>query len=87
MGSLLTGRTDLTTGYLTRSLRDGCSPRTRSTPPKGKRSVAFGLDWPGWSRGARSVELALETLESYRERYRPVADLAGIGPTVAALQT
>jgi hypothetical protein len=46
--------------------------------PKKKRSVAFGIDWPGWSRGARSPELALETLESYRERYRPVADLAGM---------
>jgi hypothetical protein len=28
--------------------------------PKGKRSVAFGVDWPGWSRGAKSPELALE---------------------------
>jgi hypothetical protein len=46
--------------------------------PKGKRSVAFGLDWPGWSRGAKSAELALEMLESYRERYRPVAGLAGM---------
>jgi hypothetical protein len=46
--------------------------------PKGKRSVAFGLDWPGWSRGAKSAESALETLESYRERYRPVAGLAGM---------
>jgi hypothetical protein len=46
--------------------------------PKGKRSVAFGIDWPGWSRGAKSAELAVETLESYRERYRPVAGLAGI---------
>ena len=46
--------------------------------PKEKRSVAFGIDWPGWSRGARSAELALETLESYRDRYRPVADLAGM---------
>src|SRR4029453_13385396 len=46
--------------------------------PKGKRSVAFGLDWPGWGRGARSAELALETLESYRDRYRPVAELAGM---------
>jgi hypothetical protein len=46
--------------------------------PKGKRSVAFGIDWPGWSRGARSAELALETLESYRERYQPVAGLAGM---------
>jgi hypothetical protein len=46
--------------------------------PRGKRSVAFALDWPGWNRGAKSPELALETLESYRERYRPVADLAGL---------
>jgi hypothetical protein len=46
--------------------------------PKDKRSVAFGLDWPGWSRGAKSASLALETLEAYRERYRPVAALAGM---------
>ena len=46
--------------------------------PKGKRSVAFSLDWPGWNRGAKSAELAVETLESYRERYRPVAELAGM---------
>ena len=46
--------------------------------PKEKRSVAFSIDWPGWSRGARTAELALETLESYRERYRPVASLAGM---------
>jgi hypothetical protein len=45
--------------------------------PKGKRSVAFSIEWPGWSRGARSAELALETLESYRDRYRQVAGLAG----------
>jgi hypothetical protein len=45
---------------------------------KGKRSVAFSLDWPGWSRGAKSAELALQTLESYRARYRPVAELAGM---------
>ena len=46
--------------------------------PKDKRSVAFSLDWPGWSRGAKTVALALDTLESYRERYRPVATLAGM---------
>jgi len=45
---------------------------------KDKRSVAFSLDWPGWSRGAKTPELALETLESYRSRYRPIADLAGM---------
>lgn len=48
--------------------------------PKEKRSVAFAIDWPGWSRGARSAELALERLESYRERYRLVAGLAGMAP-------
>ena len=47
--------------------------------PKDKRAVAFSIDWPGWSRGAKSAELALATLESYRERYRTVADLAGLG--------
>ena len=46
--------------------------------PKEKRSVAFALDWPGWSRGAKTPELALETLESYRERYRPIAALGGM---------
>ncbi len=46
--------------------------------PKDKRSVAFSIDWPGWSRGAKIAELALETLESYRERYRSVASLAGM---------
>ena len=40
--------------------------------------MAFSLDWPGWSRGARSPELALETLEAYRERYRPIAERAGM---------
>jgi hypothetical protein len=45
---------------------------------KDKRSVAFSLDWPGWSRGAKSAELALATLEAYRQRYRPIADLAGM---------
>ena len=46
--------------------------------PKDKKSVAFSLDWPGWSRGAKNGDLALETLESYRERYRPITDLAGM---------
>jgi hypothetical protein len=46
--------------------------------PKDKRSVAFALDWPGWNRGAKTAELAMETLESYRERYRAIADLAGL---------
>jgi hypothetical protein len=48
--------------------------------PKGKRSVALSIDWPGWERGAKTAELALETLESYRERYRSVARLARMAP-------
>ena len=40
--------------------------------------MAFSLDWPGWSRSAKTAALALDTLESYRERYRPVASLAGM---------
>ena len=46
--------------------------------PKGKKSVAVAIDWPGWSRGARSPDGAVEVLETYRERYRPVAALAGM---------
>jgi hypothetical protein len=45
--------------------------------PKGKKAVAFAVDWPGWSRGAKTADLALETFESYRERYRPIAVGAG----------
>jgi hypothetical protein len=47
--------------------------------PKAKKAVAFALDWPGWSRGAKTDDAALETLEAYRDRYRPVADRAGLG--------
>lgn len=46
--------------------------------PKGKKVVAYALDWPGWSRGAVTPELALEVLDSYRARYRPVALAAGV---------
>ena len=45
--------------------------------PKGKKVVAFAPDWPGWSRGAKTADLALETLETYRDRYRPIAVAAG----------
>ena len=46
--------------------------------PKDKKAVAISLDWPGWSRGAKTGELALETLEAYRDRYRPIARIAGM---------
>jgi hypothetical protein len=46
--------------------------------PRDKKVVAFALDWPGLSRGAKTADLALATLESYRGRYRPVAAAAGM---------
>lgn len=45
--------------------------------PKAKKTVAFAVDWPGWSRGTNRSEDSLQTLEAYRERYRPVAVGAG----------
>jgi hypothetical protein len=48
--------------------------------PKAKKFVAFAVDWPGWSRGAKTADAALDTLATYRERYQPVAALAGLGP-------
>ena len=47
--------------------------------PKDKKVTAFAIDWPGWSRGAKTGPQALELLEAYRDRYRPVAALAGLG--------
>jgi hypothetical protein len=52
--------------------------------PKNRKVVAFSIDWPGWSRGAKSAELAVETLESYRQRYRPVARGAGLSQAFEA---
>lgn len=46
---------------------------------KGNKAVAFAVDWPGWSRGAKTPEAAVEVLEAYRDRYRPVAVAAGLG--------
>jgi len=46
--------------------------------PKDKRVAAIAIDWPGWSRGAKEPGTALELLQAYRDRYRPVADLAGL---------
>ncbi len=47
---------------------------------KGKKVVAVAFDWPGWERCGKSEENALEVLETYRPRYREVAELAGLGP-------
>ena len=46
--------------------------------PKDKKVAAFAIDWPGWSRGAKTGPEAVELLETYRARYRPIADIAGL---------
>ena len=46
-----------------------------STP---KKSFASALDWPGWSRSAKSPEHAIEVLLAYAPRFAPIASAAGI---------
>jgi hypothetical protein len=43
-----------------------------------KRAFASAADWPGWSRGGKDDELALETLAAYASRYAKVARLAQV---------
>ena len=38
-----------------------------------KRSFASALDWPGWSRGGKTADEALEALLAYAPRYARVA--------------
>src|SRR4051794_3186732 len=55
-------------------------PEARPVPPRidvtleetPKRTFATAIDWPGWSRGGKTAELALETLASYARRYQPI---------------
>jgi hypothetical protein len=51
--------------------------------PKRKKVAAFAIDWPGWGRGAKAPDAAVELLDAYRDRYRPVARLAGLEPEFA----
>jgi hypothetical protein len=43
-----------------------------------RRVFASALDWPGWSRSAKTDELAIEALLAYAPRYAPVAKAAGL---------
>lgn len=47
-------------------------------------AVASAFDWPGWDRGAKSEDGALEVLAAYRPRYARVAELAGLGDEFGA---
>ena len=55
--------------------------------PKGKRVVAVAPDWPGFARGAKSGEAAIERLLAYLPRYANVATLAGMEAAFAAIAT
>jgi hypothetical protein len=40
---------------------------------EGKNSVfAVSLEWPGWCRRAKTVDLAIESLDNYRDRYAQI---------------
>jgi hypothetical protein len=42
------------------------------------KTFACALDWPGWCRAGRDEHAALEALAAYADRYRPVAEMAGV---------
>jgi hypothetical protein len=44
-----------------------------STP---KKTFASAIDWPGWSRSAKTDELAIEALLAYAPRFAPVVEAA-----------
>ena len=44
-----------------------------------KRVFASALEWPGWSRSAKTREEAIERLLAYTPRYGSVAMAAGLG--------
>src|SRR5579862_6836079 len=43
-----------------------------------KRAFAGAIEWPGWCRGARTEDQAIEGLCAYGSRYAKVARRAGI---------
>jgi len=43
-----------------------------------KKVFACALEWPGWARAAKTEDDALAALAEYVDRYRPVADRAGV---------
>ena len=52
-----------------------------------KKAFACALDWPGWARSARTQDAALQALADYAERYRPVAEEAGMRLPKSAADT
>jgi len=46
--------------------------------------VADAAEWPGLERGAKTEDLAIERIASYRSRYLPVAERAGMAADLTA---
>src|SRR6516164_4790434 len=44
----------------------------------GKKAIAWSLEWPGWCRIRTSEEEALQALIDYEDRYRLLAQRAGL---------
>ena len=43
-----------------------------------RKTFATALDWPGWSRSAKTDELAIEALLAYAPRYARVIEADGL---------
>lgn len=52
-----------------------------------KKAFASAVDWPGWSRSAKTEESAREALRQYAERYKMVADIAGVNGVPATARS
>ena len=50
-----------------------------------KKAFVWAIDWPGWCRAAKTVDLAREALVEYAPRYAPVAKTAGLTLPAAAV--
>lgn len=54
-----------------------------------KNVFASAIDWPGWSRLAKTEEAALDALRAYADRYQAVAGIAavnGVAETIPAFE-
>lgn len=51
-----------------------------------RRTFACALEWPGWARSGKTVDDALDALESYRDRYADVLARAGVETPTGALR-
>jgi hypothetical protein len=67
---------DLAAARLTPTPTPAPTPIVVEATPK--KAFAWAVDWPGWCRGAKTEDAAIQALAEYRDRYAPVAERAGI---------